>query len=155
MTRRLQPLLFALPLLASGCSGRPEDNLIAVILGSVLVVLLLGTCGCSLYTGMLGAGAINLHLNLKKPTARSKKWGFVYGVMNVLNGIGGVVLVVLLATKPNVEGEPAGADVYLMLIGGTLVALGIGAVGLWATIRATPGRAPRALDDELDALDDE
>lgn len=150
MTRRLLPLLFALPLLASGCSDRPEDSLIAVILGSVLVVLLLGTCGCSLYTGMLGAGAINIHLNLGKPTARSKKWGWVYGVMNVLNGIAGVCFVVLLATKPSEE--PVGADVFLMLLGGTLVALGTGGVGLWATVRARPGHAPldeAALDDEL------
>ncbi|MBX3269493.1 MAG: hypothetical protein KF729_04500 [Sandaracinaceae bacterium] len=129
------PLLLAV--LATGCTGDdPADRFIAVILGSVLVILLIGSCGSTLFTASIAGGAINAKINLSRPTSRSRRWGWAFGVVNLLFGAAGVGLVVLVAQSPGEE--PPGADVYLLLGLGTLAAFAVGGVGLYAAIRPPP-----------------
>ena len=128
--------LLAIPLLA-GCTGDDDtDSLVAVLVGSVLMIMLLGSLGCSFVTGFLLGGVINLRSNLTRPTARSKRWGWVFGLMNVVNGALGVLLMVQMASTPSED--PPEADVYLYLGVITVAALGLGIAGIVATIRARP-----------------
>lgn len=134
------------PLVALGCSGdRAQDGFLAVILGSVLVILAVGFCGFTFYMGMLVGGGINIKINTSRPTPKSRRWGFIFGVINVLHGAVGVWLFVLMAQSPRGE-DPPGADVYLMLGVGTLAAF---AVGVGAMVAAARPKPPPDPDDDV------
>lgn len=140
--RWLAPLALAL---VSGCSDDPAERFVTAIVGSVLVILLIASCGFSFVTAMLVGGAINARLNARAPTVKSKRWGWVLGAINLTHGGIGAWLVVRMATQPT--SEPPEADVYLLFGAGTLAALLVGVLGLVAAARAQPGRGRAARDD--------
>jgi hypothetical protein len=144
--QRLYQLAFGALALVSGCSDDPTNRLVTVLVGSVLVILLVASCGFSFFTAMLVGGAINVRLNLGAPTAKSKRWGWVLGAINLAHGVIGVWLIVQLATKPSED--PPEADVYFLIGAGTLAALALGVTGLVAAARARPGRVVYGAPDE-------
>jgi hypothetical protein len=138
-TRLYRLAWLAIPLVLGGCRSMMEDDpaggLVAVIVGSVLVILLVGSLGCSLYTAMIVGGAINAKINFTSPTPRSRRWGWVFAIGNLLNGVLGVAFIVVLATGPSDSEEPMGADAWLYVITATGAALAVGVAGLVGTVR--------------------
>lgn len=125
--------------IASGCTGSEEtDTLIAVVLGSVLGVLLAVCCGGGWFMGCLVAGGINMRLNSTKPTTKSKRWGFAWGIFNGINGLigGGLVLVSALGEA----GDPVDVEAVVYLSFASVLALVVSAVTLVLAVKAEPGR---------------
>lgn len=101
---------------------------------SPLVFLVAASCGFSLSSAMLLGGAVSVRINTRQPTDRSRRWGWILGAINLVQGGVGLWLVVQMATKP--MEDPPELDVYLLIGGGTLAALVIGALGIFAATRA-------------------
>lgn len=123
---------------AHGCtSGNDDaDTLIGVILGAVLGFLLLVFCGFTYATAVLVAGFANLQHNRKRPSARSKRWGFVWGPLNLINSGVGAWLIYALANSTSED--PPGASSWLFVIAGTLATLAVGLVCVVKAAQAQP-----------------
>ncbi|HJL18332.1 MAG TPA: hypothetical protein RMH99_21900 [Sandaracinaceae bacterium LLY-WYZ-13_1] len=128
--------LAAAPLLLAGCAERSDsENLFAAIFGAALALVAAMLCLVSVYTSALGAGMVTVFVNLKKPTRGSKRWGWVFGVVNVLFGLAGIGLLVMAAGAPE-RSDPDAVEGLVYLVGGTLASLGAGGAGIWTAARA-------------------
>lgn len=126
---RLLPLA---ALLLSGCSD-PGDNVVALLVGGVVGIMLIGMWGCGLYTACIAASGVSIHHNRTQPTARSKRWGWIFGVLNVING--GAMGALLVAAQGRGETE---LDVQLYWAAYSVAALAAGIAGIVFAVRAKP-----------------
>ena len=137
----LPSALLLASLVVHGCSSGNDDTdtLVGVILGAVLGLFLLVSCGFTYATAVLVGGFANLQHNRKRPTVRSKRWGFVWGPLNLVNAAVGVWLIYALATSTSEE--PPGASTWLFVVAGTLATLAVGAVCVVKAAQAQPPSA--------------
>jgi hypothetical protein len=98
--------------------------------------LAIGCTGCAgflLSSALLAGGLILREENLKRPTERTKRGGLAIAALNLLQGAAAAVMLSLLATSTG-----TGKDVLFAAALETLLALGIGAFGMAAALRARP-----------------